>query len=173
VNGVKIPPVCGRVKRPVVDPTALRNVVNTAAARMGVSQHEMAVAMTYFFEALIDEVVVGNPVEIYGVGAWFPVLCETKSNPGGAPPVARPVIFFSAVRQWRQAVARECPKAIAQQNLQVYYAYRKHRTLRTKTSGRQHPPPGVTLERWRKMMKKDIPQKTFRTNYHGSDRRVR
>lgn len=90
----------------------LQRALDLAATKVGLSQYSMAIAMSYFFEQLADEVARGRVVRVPGFGVFAPVLDERPQymvRRGGPRCVPR----FSAAKGFRQEVMLTAPPSRA------------------------------------------------------------
>ncbi len=90
----------------------LQRAIDLAATKVGLSQYSMAIAMSYFFEKLADEVARGRVVRVPGFGVFAPVLDERPqylARRGGPRCVPR----FSAAKGFRQEVMLSAPPSRA------------------------------------------------------------
>lgn len=86
----------------------LQRAVDLAATKLGLSEYSMAIAMTYFFEQIADEVARGHVVRIPGFGIFAPSLDERPqylARRGGPRCVPR----FSPSKGWQQEVMLRAP----------------------------------------------------------------
>jgi len=90
----------------------LQRALDFAASKIGVSPYTMAMAATYFFEQLADEVARGRVVRVPGFGVFAPCLDERPqylARRGGPRCVPR----FSPARGFRMEVMLSAPPSRA------------------------------------------------------------
>jgi nucleoid DNA-binding protein len=86
----------------------LRRIVQTVAARTGLSPQHAATIVSHFLEAVTDEVSKGRAVSMPGFGALFPVARSACAR-GTKTKVTQTVVRFSAARGFREQVRHGAP----------------------------------------------------------------
>jgi len=108
----------------------LQRALDFAATRVGLSQYSMALAMTFLFEQIADEVSRGEIVRIPGFGIFAPSLDERPqylARRGGRRCIPR----FSPSKGWQHEVMLRAPPSRAGKA-----ALRVHRSNHRVTEGR-------------------------------------
>ena len=101
----------------------LVRAINVSASRFGTTPEAMAIAMSYVFEAITDEIANGEPVIIPNFGSFIPVAKTVKGKKNGGARRARP--YFTGARTFQYYIASACPLYRAEKNLDLLYKSRK------------------------------------------------
>lgn len=84
----------------------LRKCLKRAADHSGITEYQAAMVVSFFWEELMEQVAVGQPVNLPGFGMFAPRAWQPRHDPEAA---AYCFPAFSASRVFRQHVKRCCP----------------------------------------------------------------
>lgn len=104
------------------DARPLQRSINEAADAMGMSEHQMATAITWWLEKVAGQLAQGNIVNFPCFGAFFPFVFERKGSP--RPTTVQP--RFHASVTMRSEVAAFCSPGMVKGGNQRYYNYQKN-----------------------------------------------
>lgn len=99
----------------------LYKVVERAAANSGRTKYEIAIVMSHFLEALVDEVTKGRAVSIPGFGIFAPIVTHSHFRRGTPALRDKPRPKFYPSRAFTQQVLWGSPPApLAERQFQKF-----------------------------------------------------
>ena len=113
------------------DARPLQRSLIDAAEEMGMSPHQMSVAISWWLEKVVGQVAQGNIVNFPCFGAFFPYVFEREGSP--YPPTVQ--MRFQAAISARSEVSAYCSPGMVKGKNRRYYNYAdNHNRSRDKKS---------------------------------------
>lgn len=128
---------------------SVRRCIRKAAEEMGMSQHQVALVMSHFFEAICDEVSNNHLVHVPSFGVFGPKAWQPRHDPE-ALPFCYPA--FSGSIPFRNSVRACCPPRGA-----ALDGIKKHRARQGNNSGhnREVRRPASAQSKFRQLIRAD------------------